>query len=261
MDKSPERLEYMTSRLNDLKIPFVRQLGIDGKQYDFSDVYSEELSIKNNGGPLFPNELGCAYSHRLALEKALLDTEEYSLILEDDVDLPKNFKIILEEEILKRDLGLTNWEYIAFNYPSVGIKYIRLWIFLLKNMYATRPTFLLYLKAPLYFLKFIGVCIFSFFEGMREILYKKLYSHGSIAKFYRPQYLAGCYLMNKAGIKKILSVNEKVVYPADRIQNVARVKKNLKLYAYVPLVVKQRRDKFKSTLNEMDLTNIMDVLQ
>jgi hypothetical protein len=32
------------------------------------------------------------------------------------------------------------------------------------------------------------------------------------------------------------------------VQNSARVQKKLRLFHYVPLVVKQRRDKFKSTM-------------
>ena len=90
--------------------------------------------------------------------------------------------------------------------------------------------------------------MFSIIEGLRDRFYRKLYTYGKPARFYRPLYLAGCYLATKEGIKKLLATQEKLIYPADRIQNIARIKKGLKLFHFVPIIVKQRRDKFESTM-------------
>jgi glycosyl transferase family 25 len=248
MKKNPERLEFMSRQLNSLNIPFDVQEGVDGKVYDFSYVYDEALAKKSNGNPLVDVEKGCALSHRYALQKSVDEEIEYALILEDDVELPKNFKDIIDEVIQKRYLKKTTWEYLAFNYPTVGIKFIRLWIFLLSQQFKKNPTIKLYLKIPLYFSKFIIITLISLVEGLRDILYTKIYKYGTPSFFIRPMYLAGCYLVTTSGAKKILSINEKLVYPADRIQNVARIKKGLRLRWFVPLIVKQRRDKFESTM-------------
>lgn len=248
MKKNPERLEFMTNQLNSLEIPFFVQEGVDGKTHDFSYIYDDTLAKKINGSSLSNVERGCAVSHKYALEKSLLEDCEYTLILEDDVELPTNFKKIIDEELKRRSEGKTNWEYLSFNYPTVGIKFIRLWAFLLSEQFRKYPSLELYLKIPIYFIKFVGISFISFFEGIRNYIYSKIYTYGTPSLFFRPMYLAGCYLVTKKGAQKILSINEKIVYPADRIQNVARIKKNLKLYWFVPLVVKQRRDKFESTM-------------
>lgn len=257
LDRSPERLEYMSKQLSLAGIAYEKIVAVDGKLFDFKDYYDDELASKLNGSSLADVEKGCALSHRRAMEKALEDNVDYALILEDDVEIPAHFKAIIEE-ILKRDR--TSWEYISFNYPSVGIKYIRLWLFLFFGLFEKPHTSALYFKIPFYILKFIVIVIFSLFEGAREWLYARSYAYGKPATFYRPLYLAGCYLVSRKGLEKILSVHKNLIYPADRIQNVARVKKNLKLKHFVPLTVKQRRDKFKSTMNDLDLSSIIDVL-
>ncbi|MFH1188276.1 MAG: glycosyltransferase family 25 protein [bacterium] len=248
MKKSPERLVFMTNQLQTLGMPFEIQEGIDGRTYDFSVIYDEAMSLRLNGSPLAAVEKGCALSHKSVLEQAFREQLDYVLILEDDVELPSNFKQILDEELHKREFKETNLEYLSFNYPTVGLKFIKLWLFLLQEQFKKRPTTALYFRIPLYGIKFVGIVIFSIVEGSRDMIYKKIFLHGKPARFYRPMYLAGCYLVTREGIEKLLSVQEKLIYPADRIQNVARIRKGLKLFHYVPLVVKQRRDKFESTM-------------
>jgi GR25 family glycosyltransferase involved in LPS biosynthesis len=261
MDKSTERLSFMSSQLQSLSLPFIRQPGVDGKTHDFSSLYDENYSTKHNGGPLSPVELGCALSHRHAIEKIAQGENAFGIVLEDDVELPQHFKEIIESLIQKHSQGITSWDYIAFNYPSVGFKYIRLWLFLFGGLFRRNQTLSMYLKLPIYAVKFFGVVLFSCFEWMRESFYRHLYTYGAPAKFYRELYLAGCYLITKEGAQKLLSVDEKLVYPADRLQHIAKKKCGLRLYYFVPLLVKQRRDKFKSTMNDLDLSEVMNILQ
>jgi GR25 family glycosyltransferase involved in LPS biosynthesis len=248
MKKNPERLEFMTRQLRKMGIDFEIQEGVGGATYDFSDIYDKDISKKLNGTPLAPVEKGCALSHRLIFEKIIKENLDYALIMEDDVELPVDFKRIIDREIENRELNKTQWEYLSFNYPSVGIKFIRLWLFLLSEKFRKNTSYEMYVKIPIYFLKFIGIAGMSCLEGMRDAIYRKYRAYSKPALFYRPIYLAGCYLINKNGVQKLLSVNNKLVYPADRIQNVARVQKGLRLYWYVPLIVKQRRDRFESTM-------------
>lgn len=260
MDKSVERLTYMAHQLERLGIPFTRQQGIDGKTYDFTTLYDENLSMLRNGSPLSPVERGCALSHRKAIEQFIASGKSYGLILEDDVELPSHFREIIEEVIKDHEAHKTSWEYLSFNYPSVGVKYVRLWLFLFNGKFKREQTIGMYTKLPMYFLKFLGIAVFSLFEGLREYIYKKIHKHGNVVKFYRPLYLAGCYLLTQKGAEKLLAVNPLLVYPADKIQNVAVKEHNLSLFHFCPLVVKQRRDKFKSTMNDLDLSSVMDIL-
>lgn len=260
MKRSPERLEFMTEQFKRLGMDFEVQEGVDGRTYNFSDVYDENVSIKYNGTPLTPVERGCALSHKIILEKTLESDLEYVLILEDDVELPDNFKEIVERVIKDNDGDKTDWEYLSFNYPYVGIRNIKLWLYLFFNMFKRDKSLLKILKIPMYFVKFILISIFSLLEGLREKIYKQKYKLGKVVKFYRPIYFAGCYLVKRTGAEKILSIGNGIIYPADRVQNVARIKKSLKLYAFCPMVAKQRRDKFESTLNNQDVSSILDIL-
>lgn len=246
MKKSTERLEFMSNQLKVLDISFEIQEGVDGKTYDFSNLYDEALSIKKNGTPLSSVEKGCAMSHRSVLEKALKEDLDYVLVLEDDIELPSDFKKIIETELNNRESKRTNWEYLAFNYPTVGWKFIKLWWYLIGEQFRKNPSLRLYAKIPIYTIKFLGVVIFSMFEGLRDRLYRN--TAGKPAHFYRPMYLAGCYLVTREGIKKLLDIQNKIIYPADAIQNVARITKGLRLFHYVPLLAKQRRDKLASTM-------------
>jgi hypothetical protein len=88
----------------------------------------------------------------------------------------------------------------------------------------------------------------SALEKMREMIYSRLYRYGRPALFYRPLYLAGCYLINRHGAEKLLNLNKRLEYEADRLPNVARVKNSLKYYAFVPLLVKQKREVFGSNI-------------
>ena len=247
MKKDSDRLAFMSDQLRKLNIDFTLQEGIDGKKHDFSGIYDEALTKKINGSPMADTEKGCALSHRLAVEKLLSSNENYGLIMEDDIELPENFKNIIERELEKREAGKTSWEYLSFNYPPVGWRSSKLWLFLFSSMFKrNKKSFVFYLKLPIFLIKFISISILYMLEGARESVYKIIYKNGKPALFYRPLYLAGCYLINKEGAKKLLSVNDKLVYTADRLPNVARVEKGLKFYAFIPLLVYQRQDKFRS---------------
>lgn len=248
MKKSTERLTFMSAQLDSLVLPFEVQEGVDGKTYDFSTIYDEKLSKRLNGTPLALVEKGCAMSHRLILERIVREHIPYTLILEDDVELPTTLKEVLDQEIKKRKKGETSWEYLAFNYPTVGRKFIKLWLFLVGEQFRKHPSFSLYIRTPVFFLKFLGILAISLLEGIRDNVYKKLFTYGRVVRFYRPMYLAGCYLLTEEGAKKLLEVQTKLIYPADRIQNIARIKNGLKLFWFAPLLVKQRRDKFESTM-------------
>jgi GR25 family glycosyltransferase involved in LPS biosynthesis len=260
MKRNPERLEFMTSQLHTADITFEIQHAVDGKLYDFSREYNERHAIACNGVPLSAAEKGCALSHRMIHEKMIRENMAYALILEDDVALPKNFKKIVEKAIQENNSKKTTWEYLTFNYPYVGIRHVRLWLFLCKNMFKNNISFVQILKLPMYVAKFLLISMYALFEGAREHLVKKYHPDGKPVYFYRPLYLAGCYVLTYSGAQKIMSLEDPLTYTADRVPNVARIKKELRWRAFCPMIVPQRRDLFKSTLSQQDLTEILDAL-
>ena len=98
LKREKERLEFMTNQLNGLKILFERLEAINGKEYleNGGNEYDEESALKNHYSKLTNGEIGCALSHKRCYQKFLNDPEykntKYLLILEDDVELDKNFK-------------------------------------------------------------------------------------------------------------------------------------------------------------------------
>lgn len=248
LNRNPERLLFMQKQLGDAGISFTRQEAIDGKIYDFSPDFDEsEYRKVNKGFGISLGERGCALSHKKALEKMLTSPSDYALIMEDDVSIPKNFKSILDHEIKRHQDGETSWEYLSFNYPSVGYKAIILWLFLFYTMFTSKKGSTKYLTLPIYLIKFLAVATLSMFEGFRESLYRRIYKTGKPGRFLRPLYLAGCYLVTRDGAHKLLKTQgDKIRYTADRLPNVARVKEGLRFFGFVPLLVIQQRDIFQS---------------
>ena len=254
LDRNPERLAFMSKQLEANTIAFERENAIDGKEYNFSSEYNDDHYKRiNSGATMSLGERGCALSHKHALERMLKDNCDYALIMEDDVELPTHFKKVLDDVLTKRFASKTSWEYLSFNYPSVGYKAIILWLFLFFTMFSNKKGNRKYLTLPIYFIKFLVNTILFSGEGLREWLYKKIYTFGTPAIFIRPLYLAGCYIVTREGAQKLLRTQGPLLsYTADRLPNVARVREELKFYAFSPLLVIQRRDQFQSNSVDPD---------
>jgi len=249
LDRNPERLKFMSKQLKEQGIEFERLQAIDGRSYVFSKVYDESLCIKKNGHPMTNGEKGCALSHINAYEEFLNSNSDYLLVLEDDIELPLDFFRVLDEVISNRDSGKESWEYLTFNYPAVGTIRLKLWMFSIYRIFVNGNKLMFFLNVPIFLIKFFILSIFSFFEKIRERIYVRIFRFGKPALFFRPLYLAGAYLVTRNGAKKLLNASQRsIIYPADRLPNIARVRNGLKFYAFVPLLVRQRRDLFESTL-------------
>jgi GR25 family glycosyltransferase involved in LPS biosynthesis len=247
----------MEKQLTSFGFEYERVPGVDGRNLSDDEVaqlYDSESSKKYNKKDLTLGELGCALSHKNCHERAL--SYDYTLILEDDIELPKNFKEIVEQQITKNKIK-KRWDYLQFDYPPTGLIFIKRWAL------STRLYFEAHLSnKPLYkkagyiiysFVKSLYVIPMSLFEGCRDFIYKKLKIQREVV-FYRALYFAGCYLITKDGSKKLLPLEKKIVYVADRIQNQARLRNNLTIKAYCPLSVKQKRQEFGSSI--LDLKTI-----
>jgi GR25 family glycosyltransferase involved in LPS biosynthesis len=240
---------FMEQQLNKLSMEFEIINAVEGKTFDFGDLYDEKSWQEHNGKPGTPGEKGCELSHRMALQRMLDEGLDYALILEDDIELDPHFKEILESELRQRESGKNHWDYLSFNYPSVGWKSIHLWLFMFFNMAKTKKTdFGFIAKLPVYFLKFIAISVLYLLEGARENIYAHIFPLGKAAKFHRSLYLAGCYIVTREGVNKLISLNTPLSYTADALPNEAKKQKGLNFMAHVPLVARQKREEFESLL-------------
>lgn len=246
LDKDTERMMFMHTQLSEQDIEYERVIAINGKEYSPTLLeYDEKLALKKAGHALHAGELGCALSHKKVYDRIVLEKIPISLIFEDDVQIPSNFKQILNTQIAQQHLY--KWEYVLFNYPVVGLAWIKKWgISLWANFKKTKQQSFLK-KMSFIFISLCKICYIiplSLFEGLRNT-YKKR-KPGPVV-FYRPIYLAGAYLLTLEGAEKLLSLSNPILYPADRLPNQARVKKGLVFRCYAPLIVHQQNKKFGSS--------------
>lgn len=250
LDKDIERMQFMHTQLSDMNIEYQRVSAILGKEYTpTKEEYDENVALLKTGHTLFPNELGCAASHKKVYEMIVANNIPLALICEDDVLLPENFNQIVIEQVMQQHKY--RWEYLAFNYPVVGLPWIKKWaVSLMANFKKTKQQSL-YKKISFIFIGVIKVLYMiplSLFEGLRNT-YKRC-KPGPVI-FLRPMYLAGAYLVTLDGAKKLLELSSPIVYPADRVQNQARVKKGLVFRCYAPLSVIQQNRQFGSSILEL----------
>jgi GR25 family glycosyltransferase involved in LPS biosynthesis len=247
MEKHVDRKTFIEEQCNRFSLVCIRQNGVDGRsltEKELETLSPKETSISLNKKELLPGEVGCALSHREIYEKMIEQSIPYAVIIEDDVTLPKEFKTIVED-LVKKHAHNPSWDYIAFDYTEPGIPYLLFWLRSIKIRTSQIP----YTKRiPLMLvacIKFIYILPLSFFEGLRNY-YKKW--NPSPVIFLRPLYLAGCYLITLNTAKILRDINTPIVYPADKVQNQARIKKGLKLRAYAPKIVGQEKLRFGSII-------------
>jgi len=249
------RLKFMTNQLNSLKILFERLEAVNGKEYleNGGNEYDEKLTLKNHYSKLTNGEIGCALSHKRCYQKFLNDPAykdiKYLLILEDDVELDKNFKNIIEKEIKKNEEKY-KWNYLQFNYPKI--------IFSLKEKYKTQ--FIIFktskeIKNRIKRLPFLILSpLFSSFLGFIYIIYskkRKIKNGGVIPYFKKMSALTGAYLIDKKTASILLNLTKKIIWPADITTSEKLYKyksKRMNFYFYYPLIAKQKIEEFKSNI-------------
>ncbi|MEN9852176.1 MAG: hypothetical protein RI996_119 [Candidatus Parcubacteria bacterium] len=245
LNSETKRYQYMKEQLDAAGILFEKIEAINGREYKPTESeYTEHEAIQRNGAALSKGELGCALSHRIAYQKAIESNEEYSLILEDDVVLPNNLKEIVEREI---QMNNKKWQYLAFNYMEPGLYFLRFWFRSIYINYCKQTS--IYNKSILVLFsvcKGLYIIPLALYESVREKVLRNR-KNGKSVIFARPLYLAGAYILNKNSARKLLELSSPIVYPADKIQNIAR-KSGLQHRAYSPLIITQDRVRFGSNI-------------
>ena len=188
-------------------------------------------------------ELGCALSHKRVHEKIVAEQIEQALIFEDDIWIKdKNFKHILDRVVSQNSRNHT-WDYLQFDYQKPGTAWIIGWANQVKNTFFARKGFLTKAKHILLsILKIPAVLLFGTYEGLRNTFFT-----GPVS-FHRDVYFAGCYMVTTKGAETLLKLSEKLIYPADRIQNEAKKQLGLKVKYYSPVTAFQQRKKFNTNI-------------
>ncbi len=97
LDDSQKRLQAAIEQLTEQQISYTRFSAVDGRGKALSDFsqYNDEKSKEILGRSLLNSELGCYLSHYGCVEKFLETDADYLVVLEDDMQISKNFKIEL----------------------------------------------------------------------------------------------------------------------------------------------------------------------
>jgi GR25 family glycosyltransferase involved in LPS biosynthesis len=241
LEREQGRRAFMEHELKRLGIPHVFLNAIDGRSYDFTEVYDETRAKKYHGCPLGLAEKGCALSHRIALGEFLQSGKQYGLIMEDDIAIDASFT----ERVTKLvEDPMKKWTYLQFNYSPLGWQGVALWWFLVLQDPSNRGIIgwvLLPFKA-------IVANSLSLMWGIRDTWHRMRKTSG-IYKAVRDHYLGGCYLITREAAKALIELNTPLTYTADRIQNIARRRERIHHYLYVPRIVRQKRESFSSSIN------------
>lgn len=99
LERAERRRKYIVKHLTSLGIDFKIINAIDGNNLTENDIhkYADIERVKQSPYWLTKGAIACALSHRLAYQELISENEDYALIIEDDVQLPKNINTILEE--------------------------------------------------------------------------------------------------------------------------------------------------------------------
>lgn len=256
LKKDTDRLKFMVNQLNNLNIKFERFEAVHGKEYieTGGSEYDEKLVIKKAGKIMTLGEIGCTLSHKRCYERFLNHPEykytKYLLILEDDVELDKNFKIILENEIKKNEEKY-KWNYLQFNYPnyknfrdllSTNIKKFSWQISIIRSK-----------KTLIHKIKRIPFLILGpFISFLLDIIdYFFLRKHQSY-KQIRIKPLTGAYLLDKKAATYIFD-NMKYLTEIIDVFLIHELQISpIECYFYKPLIAKQKTSDFKSSINHIE---------
>lgn len=117
LDRSPQRLAFMTEQLAARGLVAERLAAVDGSKLDLTSHRSSGLKL---------GEIGCFLSHRLAWQQIAASADEFSLVLEDDVRLSDRLSRLLEDrawlshnsQLVKLD---TSRRTVALELPAIAV--------------------------------------------------------------------------------------------------------------------------------------------
>lgn len=94
LDRSPDRLAFMTQTLDALGLDYERVAAVDGKALSEEDI-AKAYQFAPGSQFLDAGTIACSLSHRKAWERIAASEDDYALVLEDDVIFGEGAKAIL----------------------------------------------------------------------------------------------------------------------------------------------------------------------
>lgn len=103
LDGSTDRLKSASEQLHAEAVDFIRVSAVDGRGKNISEFkeYDQNAAIAYMGRSLRGGELGCYYSHLKCIDLFLASDDNYAVVIEDDIAIPKGN--------LKRLLNALSW--------------------------------------------------------------------------------------------------------------------------------------------------------
>ncbi|MFD1197601.1 glycosyltransferase family 25 protein [Brucella gallinifaecis] len=86
LDRAPERMKRMSDLLRSHSTDFIRCAAINGEHFTESEMLLYR-SRQNQSKPLTAGEIACSESHLSAYRQIIAGTDEYAVIMEDDLHL------------------------------------------------------------------------------------------------------------------------------------------------------------------------------
>ena len=103
LDRSPDRWAAMAAHLSALDLPFCRIAAVDGATIDLTLIADAERYRRSHGHDLRAAEVGCYFSHLMAMASFLATPALACIILEDDARVCDDFAALMTE-LMARDL-------------------------------------------------------------------------------------------------------------------------------------------------------------
>ena len=207
-----ERRLCIEKQLREINLDFVFFDAIDVKKNsDLMSLYDEGLSLKINKRGLTNGEIGCALSHQLIYKDIINKKTKYALILEDDAILENDISKVIEDIIsIKPDV----WDVILLGYSKVSKLE-------LKRLDKINPIF--------------------------SSIYNKKYKVGQVWRNSTSGTVG--YLINNAGVKKILSKGVSASSLADNWLYFGK-EFNANIYHCRPFLVYENFENFTSSIDK-----------
>ena len=118
LTRSVLRKKHIIDQLNNADVPFKIIDAVDGAELSDQEILNNnDFGLWKMGSRtrhLFKGEIGCVLSHFKIYQKMIEDNIEVACILEDDIELQKDFKEFLNYE----NLNTVDWDLFYLGHHS-----------------------------------------------------------------------------------------------------------------------------------------------
>lgn len=111
LDRSTDRLAYMAAQLSRVGLEYLRVPAVDGRSLTPSELRALVTINDRWKAPLTPSEVGCFLSHRRCLEEIAKSSDQYAMVVEDDIEFAQDTADFIREiDCLPSNADLVKFE-------------------------------------------------------------------------------------------------------------------------------------------------------